>query len=169
VSEVASLEQEQLTVEGVYRNALWSPAIAAIVGIGGGSLLMLPRHVLVVDAISVILFMIGVVSAASLIPYGIYLLVVKWLWPPVTEAYYRRVVLTAPIGAGLILFLIVYAVGALDGSMTPWAALKGFDSALSVTSNLALGVGATYVAVIELVVWRFKRRRAATGAPPPTD
>jgi hypothetical protein len=31
VSEVASPEQE-LTVEGVYRNALWSPAVAAIVG-----------------------------------------------------------------------------------------------------------------------------------------
>jgi hypothetical protein len=167
VSKDAS-SSEELTVEGLYRNALWSPAIVAILGIGAGTFFLALPHLPFGQLLGGLVLWIGFVSAASLIPYGLYLLIVKLCWPPISEADYRRVVLMAPIGSGCILFLIVYGMIALDGSRTS-GVMSGFDSPFSVTSNLALGVGAVYVGVIELVVWRFKRRRALAAATrPPT-
>jgi hypothetical protein len=142
------------TTIDIYRRAMWSPLAFTVATF----VIALAFAVIGFDNVAILFGFMAYVGAVALPPYGIYLLIVRWLRAPETESDFRRMALTAPIGSGVILVVLLLTAGALG--LTPALSARDLLVAFRWLTNAALVVGYAFVGLLEVMVSNFKRKAA---------
>src|SRR3954462_1224478 len=103
----------ELTVPGFYRRAMWCPFVLAAAGWPVGYAFSLFG----LEPLTGFSYGVALISGVLAVPYGIYLLMMRTLWPPATEREYRRAMAVAPIGISVIAAILLLAGTAVFGGI----------------------------------------------------
>jgi len=103
---------------------------------------------------------VALISGVLAVPYGIYLLMMRTLWPPETEREYRRAMAVAPIGISVIAAILLLAGTAVFGGIRSSTGIRDVLFSFGYASNIFLVLAYVYVGFIELAASEFKRKRA---------
>lgn len=160
----ARVHREQ-TFRDVYRRAMWYPFAAF-----GGLLTLAVGMSIAADLSATREALRFFLSSGGIVlgPYAIYLLVVRFGWPPEAEREYRRAMRLAPIGAGVILGLGVVVFKLVFDNDTPLtlSELPKVVGLFAGASNALMILGYVFVGATEMMISEFKRKRfLRTGIP----